>query len=1478
VQGAKAQQKVTMFTSDSVKFLADLDNYMQTGLATHKDVKDFLEKFTSVWKTPAYSHYYKLATYDIANDMLARKLPVYPMFQSFLNSMMNFVNSGLTKDQFDQWHACLSKLMKQKPTTNCGLYLSMSENLFGSNVLFKSPTLSWSSSSSNFTFNCDSTPTLVFKQINLKCTNERNDTIVIYKTDGVFSILKGTWVGKGGKVDWVRTGLDVNAVYGELSNYNIVFKQGGFVADSVTFWNKNYFDKPLQGKVLERDISEPQGKETYPRFSSYGKRFDIPNLTPDVTYEGGFSMKGRRFVGSGTTEEPARLIFKKDNKPFFVASSTDYSITKDQIMADDAKIVIHMDTDSISHPDIQMVYNIPKKHISLIRTDQGLSQTPFFDSYHKVNLFFEELSWYLDQPKMQLHNLEGSAQNIADFESQDFFRPEVYEAFNSANGTNSITQMAQFAKTINSRDFKMDDLATFMHLASDEVRPTVMKLATVGLVNYDVINDEIHVQDKLFRYITNQGRKTDYDVIDFHSENPGRGVDNGTLDLLTYDITLNGIKVVVLSDSQNVYVYPKDQQMLLHRNRVVDFAGNVHAGRFDFYGQHFRFKYTEFLIKMNNTDSISVLAESFDADAQGRHHLVRVKSVIQHVSGELDIDRPTNKSGIIPSHNFPKLKSDTNSFVYYDKKSIQGGVYKKDRFYFEVNPFEIDSLGSFTNAGLHFAGTFASAGITPDMPEVLRLQPDYSLGFVHDAPPEGLTMYGGKGKFFNKMQLSNKGLKGTGTINYVTSISKSDDFTFFPDSTNAVASSFDVQEQKTAPEFPQVHGDTVKMHWVPKEDYMDVADVKTPFSCYNKMSTFHGHMTLSPTILTGGGEVDFLKANLISKLIRFKQHKFLADTADFNLKGEDLGGIAFGTHNMNSEVDFEKKMGEFKSNGNGSVVKFPENEYIAFMDEFKWYMDKDDIELSSSQKQSETSDAKELQFSGSRFISVDPKQDSLQFIAPSARFSLKNLLITAKNVPFINVADARIIPDSGRVIVHKNAFMEPLNRAKITANTVTKYYKLYNADVTITSRKNYSGSGYYDYIDETKNKRPIYFSNIHVDTTHQTVANTTIADTAHFAFSPNFKFQGDVKLVASNPFLFFDGETRIAHQCNEIKIASVKFASQVDPNNIQIPISANPVNENSVPLAASPVLSGNVDSTYIYGAFLSPIINGKKDHVMLIDSGYLAYDKASGQYRISNKEKLVEQSLPGNYTSLDTRRCILYSEGRLNLGMDYGALDMQTLGSATDYLVPDSLNSKISMLLNFFFDDGALGKMAADFTNMTNLKPFDYSKPEYQKNLRELLGKDQAEKLISQLTLYGVMKKIPKELEATVFLSQVNLKWNSSTRSYTSVGPIGVGNIGKTSINKMVDGHIELRKKRGRDELNIYLELDPMHWYYFTYASGQLQTVASNGDYNSIISGLKPDKRETKNDKGKFSFAPAQTTQKTIFLRRVAGSSDDNNN
>ena len=129
-----------------------------------------------------------------------------------------------------------------------------------------------------------------------------------------------------------------------------------------------------------------------------------------------------------------------------------------------------------------------------------------------------------------------------------------------------------------------------------------------------------------------------------------------------------------------------------------------------------------------------------------------------------------------------------------------------------------------------------------------------------------------------------------------------------------------------------------------------------------------------------------------------------------------------------------------------------------------------------------------------------------------------------------------------------------------------------------------------------------------------------LEESAGFSISPNFKFKGAVTLKASDPSLDFNGECRIKHTCNEIKIAWLKFSGEIDPDNVQIPVGSS-VGDDNIPLAASPVVS-NGDSVSIYGAFLSPLITPKKDIVMVSDSGgYLTYD-----HQLSNIEFQVKKN------------------------------------------------------------------------------------------------------------------------------------------------------------------------------------------------------------------------------------------------------------
>src|SRR5690606_38310749 len=100
------------------------------------------------------------------------------------------------------------------------------------------------------------------------------------------------------------------------------------------------------------------------------------------------------------------------------------------------------------------------------------------------------------------------------------------------------------------------------------------------------------------------------------------------------------------------------------------------------------------------------------------------------------------------------------------------------------------------------------------------------------------------------------------------------------------------------------------------------------------------------------------------------------------------------------------------------------------------------------------------------FISTNSKQDSLFFYSPLATYNTREHIIAAEQVEFILTADAKVIPDSGKVVIRKKAKMDPMKDSRIIANSVTEHHHIYDATTNIYGRKDYSASGFIDYIND----------------------------------------------------------------------------------------------------------------------------------------------------------------------------------------------------------------------------------------------------------------------------------------------------------------------------------------------------------------------------------------------------------------------------
>jgi len=139
----------------------------------------------------------------------------------------------------------------------------------------------------------------------------------------------------------------------------------------------------------------------------------------------------------------------------------------------------------------------------------------------------------------------------------------------------------------------------------------------------------------------------------------------------------------------------------------------------------------------------------------------------------------------------------------------------------------------------------------------------------------------------------------------------------------------------------------------------------------------------------------------------------------------------------------------------------------------------------------------------------------------------------------------------------------------------------------------------------------------------------------------------------------------------------------------------------------------------------------------------------------------------------------------------------------------------------------------------------------------------------------GAFKKVPKEFQNTLIISDVNMKWNPRTRSWFSVGQIGISSMGKIQINKYFDGRIEIKNKGAYTTLTIALDLGNKEYYYFTYNSstGMMMTYLSNKEFVKIIEETKPDDRKMKSkEEGKtvkYTYGLSTAVSYKKFIRKM---------
>ncbi len=1451
-------QPLERFSEEIERFPSEIHIVVRTQLS--KDDEHLMIKLMQFWSTSILSDTLKKQVINASNLLLVRTSGNATPFITLTRILLCLYDYPRALSQFDMWIRGLSHYTQNEAISIqwLGQFLENSFTLFTKNIIKTNPAFYWKASSGDFRYRFDNELTITYENTNLICLNEK-DSMVILSTTGYFNPLTNVWKGKDGKVTWVRSQFPDDEIFATLSSYQIDLTKNEYSADSVWFTNYDYFRAPSLGRLKDKLIKSTRPENVaFPEFHTYHRRHKIRNLFDGVDFDGGYYMMGTQFVGSGTLEEPAIIEIRRKGKDFLRVEAKTYVFHRQSLTSNYAKIRFRIEEDSLFHTGLGFAYNDLTRTLSISPTDFLTTQSPLQDTYHNFSITFGQISWVLGSDELVFGPATGSIVGRALFESYNFFNEDGFDAIMGRDDQHPLLAIANFTKRNQSKVFYADEFASFMRKQVEQTRIVLMQMAMKGYIYYEYESGKVQPLKKLYDAIRARGRTIDYDLLRFASTT--ERTPNAILNLNTLDMEVKGVDNVYVSETQNVFIYPLNNELVLKKNRDFAFDGTVKAGLFTFRGKDFYFSYDNFSFELNSIDYLNLDYQKTTLDMYGKRELESVTSSLENITGQIFIDKPDNKSGLAQNPGFPIFKSVKNSYVYYDDKSIFNGVYNRENFFFEVLPFTFYNINNFEYTDMNFIGMFYSADIIGPIKDTLVLRPDNSLGFRRESPPQGYALYKGRGKFYNYIDLSNKGFRGEGDFTYITSLTKSEDFYFFPDSLSTQSKEFTINKQETGIQYPHVYGNVHAIKWLPYKEILTAFQGKEPFKMFENQARLAGNLELTPIGLTGNGLMEMEKARLRSSLFSYNAMDYNTNRAsvEFNVVGTD--SIAFSSKELKAMVDFRNGQGEFqKINESIFATMFPLM-YESHLDKFHWSMQKNELTLSTTSTQQAVEMGKfhvprmvdkDTIPAGSLLYTTWHGEDSLYFFTPKARYNLRNPNIKADSVKYIIVADAIINPHQQKLEVDARRRIVPLVKSTIIANYNNRTHRIYDAEITIPSRKKYFAKGIIDYVDDKDSIQKVRLNEISVDNQGNTFAKTTLTEPDRFKLSSHFSFVGDVELNAHEKYWQFDGGALPIHSCQQVKSSNVKFTARINPDSIYIPIPLQPINLNRVNLISGSVVT--VDSIHAYPSFLS----GRKtysDKTLITNEGFLHFCNKRNRFYIGSLPKINNPDTTGNLISLSKDFCMIFGDGTINFPVNLGQIKNTAHGSLVHNLNDSLLTLDIVLSLDFFFNQTALEVMANDIASSTSLPGVDLSRKVFHKTLYERSTAREADAAINQIKLFGGMSMIPSGFQNTITFSDVRMKWDQSIQSFVSVGKIGIFTIGNMQVNKRVDGVIEINKRNTGDRVMFYLELAPEKYYVFYYVRGSMQVSSHNPAFTEPISAMKSGDRSQKVKPGQIPY------------------------
>ena len=1515
-------QTQAFFSSDKNAFFNELKAYFNTSTskADRDEAAEMMQRFEEVWNG-YYSDSENNTVIGLCNLFHAKSSGnAYANIFYFIEILQKAPASGLTHKDVGNWLS-FTDAKAHKSMNGVDKYLASSRSVFVDRVLSAKGNSKWFLRDARMEF--PSREAFLLKVDGSLVLASSKDESVIRQTQGTYHLDGNRWEGRGGRADWSRFDIPADNAYVILpEHYTIDLNRSEYAIDSVIFNDKQFFSEDILGRFEDKVlVNAPNEKTMYPRVKSYRSDYNIPNIFRNIDFEGGIGMMGNQIDVFGGIDNKAVFRFHRNRKEIVRVEAARFMMSKEELLVSDHVAIrlyltdtttMPYERDSIYHNNLGFRYDNKTRRMMIYRSEKDFGDAPFHDDYHGLDLFIEAMYWDVDSPTVDFRRMEGVNPNSeGDVVSVNYFRTEDYKRLQGLDGTHPMVRVEKFLKGYGEDNrharFLVADLASYLQYPIEQVLSLMLRLQAEGYVEYDSETKSAMALQRFFDVLESYRENIDFDVIKLHSATTGKQpnvrLDLATNDLLVYGITsqiddIDGA-AISLSDRKHVVIVPDNGRLVFMKDRDFKFSGGILAGMFEFFTKDCQFSYENFTIEMEKIDSLRFYARR---DRQ----IIPVNGTLEKLRGKLEIDRGDNKSSRMDTPQYPIFHSEAEGFKFY--RRINGGVFHpgnvdsvmtaddlEGKFYFSLYPFVVDSLNDLSMRKVKFDGELVSGGILPNIEEPLIVMEDYSLGFEHqigDGESDAYPMFDGSGSFHQRVHLSESGFFGEGTLDYQTAAFKSDRFMFYLDSVTALTNQFKMVPLDDGTKYPMASADALKLKWDVRKPELTTETVNNPICMYGD-TYFMGKTTLSPEGYSADGKLRFGLTEFGSDHFAFDARTFVADSADFLLYSADSSAVAFAATNYRANVDFDAQKVEYDYLDQNSNLDFPMNRFICSLKEAEWDMAANSLHLynpvesfGSYATATTYDELLDIHSNASKFISLVPEQDSLQFYSMSAEYDMTNYVIHAHDVKIIRIADAAVFPYMHDVDINAESKLEPVN-GDLLADTLNRWHLYKDATVNIHSRKHYEAQGTWDYTNDKGVNIPIRMDTI-MPVNGITHAYSYVADTSDFKLNTQFGFQGHLTLKATDEFGYYDGRfallafeesqppvidtmavDSLAMELPDLTEVPVEMpalrhwfasATHIDPTSIQIPIEMDRIRKQDPKMTNGLYYELAIDGGY-FGSFLTPKKGGAELDETAPANGTLWFDADSLRFVVTDTTRF------DTYIDLDSRG-IISGEGSFGLGISTPLADFVVHGGYTQY--PN--DSLVLQGLNVFnapvFDEKALEAMAEVYANVEG-ESIDLTQTQFLHYYRSKNSEEKTEELMKTIELEGYPKMESSDFYCnTIVIPQLKMVWNDQLHAFVSVGKIGLGSFGKNIVNKYVDGYVVFDRRLG----NItYFFQNDMFMTYINYNSGdgQMQVHATYSDINQRIADTKEKYRTRTQDGQRFQYVAVPYESMLDFLNRL---------